>query len=85
MLSAAAALIILINAAYQDGEPDGAPPVVLQWAARIAGVLLVPLIGLALWGLALRIGQHGLTPERIIAAACVLVGAVPPSATPSPP
>lgn len=76
MLSAAAALIILINAAYQDGEPDSAPNVVLRWAARIAGVLLVPLIGLALWGLALRIGQHGLTPERIIAAACVLVGAV---------
>ena len=48
----------------------------LQWAARIAGVLLVPLIGLALWGIALRIGQHGLTPERIIATACVLVGAV---------
>ncbi|MEH6665642.1 MAG: DUF4153 domain-containing protein [Brevundimonas sp.] len=76
MLSAAAALIILINAAYQDGEPDGAPNVVLRWAARIAGVLLVPLIGLALWGVSLRIGQHGLTPERIIAAACVLVGAV---------
>ena len=76
MLSAAAALIILINAAYQDGEPDSAPNVVLRWAARIAGVLLAPLIGLALWGIALRIGQHGLTPERIIAAACVLVGAV---------
>ena len=76
MLAAAAALIILINAAYQDGEPDSAPNVVLQWAARIAGVLLVPLIGLALWGLALRIGQHGLTPERIIAAACVLAGAI---------
>ncbi len=76
MLSAAAALIILINAAYQDGEPDSAPNVVLRWAARIAGMLLVPLIGLALWGIALRIGQHGLTPERIIAAACVLVGAV---------
>jgi hypothetical protein len=76
MLSAAAALIILINAAYQDGEPDSAPNVVLRWAARIAGVLLVPLIGLALWGIALRIGQHGLTPERIIAAACVVVGGV---------
>lgn len=76
MLSAAAALIILINAAYQDGQPDSAPNVVLQWAARIAGVLLVPLIGLALWGVSLRVGQHGLTPERIIAGACVLVGAV---------
>jgi hypothetical protein len=40
------------------------------------GVLLVPLVGVAAWGLALRIGQHGLTPDRIVAAACVLVGAV---------
>ncbi|MFN4297111.1 MAG: DUF4153 domain-containing protein [Brevundimonas sp.] len=76
MLLAAAALIILINAAYQDGEPDGAPPAMLQWAARIAGVLLAPLMGLALWGMALRIGQHGLTPERIIALTCVLLGVV---------
>src|SRR5690606_36533028 len=42
----------------------------------VAGVLLVPLVGLALWGIALRIGQHGLTPERSIAAACAAVGAV---------
>lgn len=76
MLAAAAALIILINAAYQDGEPDGRPHVALQWTARLAGVLLVPLMGLALWGMGLRIGQHGLTPERIIALTLVLLGAV---------
>ncbi|HZV85322.1 MAG TPA: DUF4153 domain-containing protein, partial [Brevundimonas sp.] len=29
----------------------------------------------AIWGLALRIGQYGLTPDRITAAACALVGA----------
>lgn len=76
VLAAAAALIILINTAYQDGRPDNLPPAALRIATRIAGVLVAPLIGLAFWGLALRIGQHGLTPDRIIALACAVVGAV---------
>jgi hypothetical protein len=76
MLVAAASIIVLINAAYQDGAPATRPPVALRWAAMIGGLLLVPLIGVATWGLALRIGQHGLTPDRITAAACVLVGAL---------
>lgn len=74
VLSAAAALIILINTAYQDGRADNLPPVVLRVAVRVASVLLSPLILIALWGLALRIGQHGLTPDRIIATACALIG-----------
>jgi len=74
VLSAAGALIVLINTAYQDGRPDTLPPVVLRIAVRVASVLLTPLILIALWGLALRIGQHGLTPDRIIASACALVG-----------
>lgn len=76
MLVAAAAIIVLINAAYQDGTAATRPPAVLRWAAMIGGLLLVPLVGVATWGLALRIGQHGLTPDRITAAACILVGAV---------
>jgi hypothetical protein len=75
VLAAAAALVILINAAYQDGRPDNRPPAVLRIAVRVAAVLITPLIVVAFWGLALRIGQHGLTPDRIIAAACALVGA----------
>ena len=75
VLAAAAALIILINAAYQDGRPDNRPPAVLRVAVRVAAVLITPLIIIAVWGLALRIGQHGLTPDRIIAGACALVGA----------
>ena len=75
VLAAAAALIILINTAYQDGRPDNLPPVVLRIAVRAAAVLLTPLVILAVWGLSLRIGQYGLTPDRIIAAACTLVGA----------
>jgi hypothetical protein len=38
-------------------------------------VLLTPLVVIAFWGLALRIGQYGLTPDRIIAFACALIGA----------
>ncbi|HYC96880.1 DUF4153 domain-containing protein [Brevundimonas sp.] len=75
VLSATAALIVLINAAYQDGRPDNRPPVVLRVAVRVAAVLITPLIVVAFWGLALRIGQHGLTPDRVIAAACAVVGA----------
>jgi hypothetical protein len=75
VLSAAAALIILINAAYQDGRPDNRPPAILRVAVRVAAVLITPLVVIAFWGLALRIGQYGLTPDRIIAAACAVVGA----------
>ncbi len=75
VLAAAAALIILINTAYQDGRPDNLPPLVLRIAVRVAAVLITPLIVIAVWGLSLRVGQYGLTPDRIIAAACALVGA----------
>ncbi|HYD27862.1 DUF4153 domain-containing protein [Brevundimonas sp.] len=75
VLSAAAALIILINTAYQDGRADNLPPLVLRVTVRVAAVLLTPLLIIAFWGLALRIGQHGLTPDRIIAFACALIGA----------
>lgn len=75
VLSAAAALIILINTAYQDGRADNLPPLVLRVAVRVAAVLLTPLVIIAFWGLALRIGQYGLTPDRIIASACAVVGA----------
>jgi len=75
VLAAAAALIILINTAYQDGRADNLPPLVLRIAVRVAAVLITPLVILAVWGLSLRIGQYGLTPDRIIAAACALVGA----------
>ena len=73
LLTADAFLILLTNAAYQDGTEKTA--VVLKWAARLAGVLLVPITVLAAYGLSLRIGQYGLSPDRIIAAACVLVAA----------
>lgn len=71
LLSAAAALIILINAAYQDGiEPPHAIP---RWAARAAGLLLIPIVILAAYALWLRIDQYGLTPDRVFATVYLVV------------
>lgn len=75
MLAACAALIILINATYQEGERPGFPPSLLKWSARLGAAALAPLVGLAAYGLALRVGQHGWSPSRVYAAACLLVGA----------
>jgi hypothetical protein len=76
LLSAMAVLIVLTNAAYQDGEPDSPVPPVLRWSGKLAGVLLAPMIVLAAYALWLRIGQYGLTPDRVVAVACVVAGVV---------
>lgn len=71
LLTAAAALIILLNAAYQDGEEP--PHLIPRFAARIAGLLLIPIVSLAGYALWLRVAQYGLTPERVFAAAFLVV------------
>jgi len=71
LLGTAAAFVILINAAWQNGAVTVARPVAL--AARIAGLLLVPVVLLAIYALALRVQDHGWSNDRVIAAACMLV------------
>jgi hypothetical protein len=73
LLTATAALVVLINCAYQDGRTDG--PAILRHARLVAGVALIPLVALAAYGLSLRVQQYGWTPFRIHARACVMVGA----------
>jgi hypothetical protein len=75
LLTAAAALVALINAAYQDGDAEHAPPRLIRYAGSLAALTLTPLVAIAGYALALRVEQHGWTTDRIIAAACVLVGA----------
>ena len=74
LLGAAATLIILINATYQDGQADTQAPFVLRWAARGTALLVTPLLVLAGIGIFLRIGQHGLTADRIVSLACLVIG-----------
>ncbi len=74
LLAAAAALIVLVNAAYHDGTVDRRPVVALQWAGRVAAVLIAPLVLIAAYGILLRVHQHGWSPQRIVALACTIVG-----------
>ena len=75
LLTAAAALVILVNAAYQDGDTEHAPPRLLRYAASGASLMLLPVVSIAGYALALRVAQHGWTTDRIIAAACLVVAA----------
>jgi hypothetical protein len=75
LLASAGWIIVLINAAYQDGADDHRPVLVLRIAVRIGGVLLVPMVTLAAYALYLRIAQYGWTVDRISAVACVAVAA----------
>lgn len=73
LLTTAAVLVVLINAAWQDGAalPDAAAPI--RVCARLACLLLLPLVVLAAYALSLRVGDHGWTHDRIVAAACIVV------------
>lgn len=73
LLTAAGAFVVLVNAAWQDGQTPAPRPVAL--AARVAGLLLVPLTLLAGYALALRVIEHGWTVDRIVAAACLALAA----------
>jgi hypothetical protein len=74
LLLAAAALVILTNAAYQDGDPEHSVRIP-RYFGGLAAVALVPLVGIAAYALSLRVGQYGWTPERVIAGACVVIAA----------
>jgi hypothetical protein len=84
LLAAAASLIFLVNAAYQDGARagdgsagDARPmPPLLRWAIAAASIVLVPIVLLTAYGISLRVRQYGWTPERVVATACTLLAAL---------
>ncbi len=73
LLGAAAALIVLINATFQNGEITSQVARILRWSARVAAVLLAPIVLIAIYSLGLRVSEYGWTTDRVIAAACLLV------------
>lgn len=75
LLTAAAGLVLLINSAYQDGAGEATRSRVKRWTALLACLELLPLVALAGLALALRVGQHGWTTARILAAAAIVLAA----------
>lgn len=73
LLVAAAVLITLINAAFQNGEVSQEINVVIRTSARIGAALLLPITSIAIYALFLRVHDYGWTTDRLIAAACLFV------------
>jgi hypothetical protein len=71
LLVASATLVVLINAAYQNGED--ARPIALRYSEAIASLALIPLVALAIYAVALRVNQYGLTVDRIASIACLVI------------
>ncbi len=76
LLGGSIAFVLLINAAYQQGDTERPVNAVMKWAARAACVLLLIFSGLAAYSLKLRIDEYGLTPERVLAGAGVVIAAL---------
>ncbi|KQV79960.1 hypothetical protein ASD15_17285 [Massilia sp. Root351] len=73
LLGAAGTLVVLINAAYQNGEVEATVARAVRWSARIGALMLLPLVAIAIHALSLRVGDYGWSADRLIAAACLLV------------
>jgi len=73
LLTATSALILLINSSYQDGRLETSGASLLRYSCVLAAVILGPFVGLAAYGLSLRVQQYGWTPDRVIMLACVAV------------
>lgn len=66
-------IILYLNAAYQDGLPEHMPKGILRYSGHLAAGLLLPLWGLAVYSIVLRVLQYGWTVHLIQVSACLLV------------
>lgn len=73
LLTAAGVLVVLINAAYQDGHEERKASLFFALSIRFASLLLVPIVTLAAYALWLRVDQYGWSADRVSSAACILV------------
>jgi hypothetical protein len=73
LLTAAGVLVILINAAFQDGAPEHNRAAIMRWSEFAAALVLVPFVLIAAYALWLRVDQYGWTVERVATAATIIV------------
>jgi Domain of unknown function (DUF4153) len=73
LLGGCIGFVLLINAAYQQGDVERPVSIVLKWCVRIAAFLLLIFAVLAAWSLGLRINQYGLSPDRVYAGLGVII------------
>jgi hypothetical protein len=69
-----AVTLVLVNAAYKDG--DSIPPLAVRWAGRAAAPMMLILTVLAAYAIALRVWQYGWTPMRLRSAMVAVIALV---------
>ncbi len=75
LLGVIAGLVLLVNAAYQDGG-EGRARGLPRAAMAAAAASLLPLLAITAYGLGLRVLQHGWTASRVFAAAGVTLAGI---------
>jgi hypothetical protein len=73
LLTAVVVLNLLINAAFEDDGTENRGPLVLRAGRMAAALVMLPLVVLAGYGLMLRVAQYGFTPDRVLAAAGIVL------------
>jgi len=73
LLGSCAVLVVLVNATFQAGDAAAGLAASVRFAARLACFLLPPLAVLGIYALGLRVADYGWTPDRVIAASCLVL------------
>ncbi len=76
MLGAAMLALFLTNAVIGNRPDEEGVPPLLRYSAMALGLVLLPLAVIAAWSTGLRVGQYGLTPDRLWAIAFIAMGIV---------
>ena len=76
LLTCAAGAWVLANAILRDSDAEMSGNRVLRWAAFALALAILPLTVFAAISLGTRIGQHGLSPERIWGLIAIVVACV---------
>ncbi|MBY0423675.1 MAG: DUF4153 domain-containing protein, partial [Parvularculaceae bacterium] len=74
LLNAAATMILLVNAAFQAGDPPRSA--LMRAVVRFSALPLAGVVGIAALGLWMRVDQYGLTPARVLAGTELLIVAL---------
>ncbi len=69
-MAAAGGAWVLLNAAIGMGDEDQPSNRVLRWSALALSLVVLPLAGIAMTALMLRVGQYGWSPDRLWAVVC---------------
>jgi len=76
LLACSVGALLLVNAVIGNGGDDAPRNRVLRWAALVLALAILPLVVIAQFSTALRIGQYGYTPERLWGLTFVIIASV---------